>query len=94
MDRNACDETNVEPALHTYRLEVAYLNMILCNLFTIRRFVLSRVEIILSRAIGGCETIKFVAESNLMKRTRAATRIQQENKIENNKDDEDTVTTN
>ncbi|XP_018314358.1 DNA-3-methyladenine glycosylase [Mycetomoellerius zeteki] len=65
--------------------------MILCNLFTIRRFVLSRVEIILSRAIGGCETIKFVAESNLMKRTRAATRIQQENKIENNKDDEDTV---
>ncbi|XP_018373331.1 PREDICTED: DNA-3-methyladenine glycosylase-like isoform X3 [Trachymyrmex cornetzi] len=68
--------------------------MTLCNVavFTIRRFVLSRVEIILSRAIGGSETIEFVAEGNLMKRTRAATRIQQENKIEKNKDNEDTVT--
>ncbi|XP_018047241.1 PREDICTED: putative 3-methyladenine DNA glycosylase isoform X3 [Atta colombica] len=71
---------------------MVYLNMTLCNVavFTIRRFILSRVEIILSRAIGS-ETIEFVAESNSMKRTRTATRIQQENKIEKNKDNEDTV---
>jgi len=69
--------------------------MTLCNVavFTIRRFILSRVEIILSRAIGSSETIEFVAESNSMKRTRTATRIQQENKIEKNKDNEDTVIT-
>ncbi|XP_018355533.1 PREDICTED: DNA-3-methyladenine glycosylase-like isoform X4 [Trachymyrmex septentrionalis] len=66
--------------------------MTLCNVvFTFRRFVLSRVEIILSRAIGSSETIEFVAEGNSMKRTRAATRIQQEDKIEKNKDNEDTV---
>ena len=68
--------------------------MTLCNVvFTFRRFVLSRVEIILSRAIGSSETIEFVAEGNSMKRTRAATRIQQEDKIEKNKDNEDTVIT-
>jgi len=69
--------------------------MTLCNVavFTIRHFILSRVEIILSRAIGSSKTIEFVAESNSMKRTRTATRIQQENKIEKNKDNEDTVIT-
>ncbi|XP_018403602.1 PREDICTED: DNA-3-methyladenine glycosylase-like [Cyphomyrmex costatus] len=66
--------------------------MILSNLAvcTIRRFILSRVKIILSQAIGGNETIELV-EGNLMKRTRATTRIQQGNEIEKNKDEEDTV---
>ncbi|XP_011056124.1 PREDICTED: uncharacterized protein LOC105147071 isoform X4 [Acromyrmex echinatior] len=51
-----------------------------------------KAEIILSRAIGDSKAIEFVAEGYSMKRTRAATRSQQENKIEKIKDNEDTVT--
>ncbi|XP_024892153.1 DNA-3-methyladenine glycosylase-like isoform X3 [Temnothorax curvispinosus] len=53
---------------------------------------LSRVEIIHSRATGSCGTTGFVAKSQTMKRTRAATRIQQGNKIEKDENGEDTIT--
>lgn len=48
---------------------------------------LFRVEIIHFRAIESWETIEFVTRDKLMKRTRAAAKIQQQNTIENNKDE-------
>lgn len=52
-----------------------------------RCFVL---EIIHFRAIGSCEITEFVTQDKLMKRTRTAAKIQQQNTIENNKNDEAT----
>jgi len=49
-------------------------------------FAVFRVEVIHFRAIRSCRTIGFVTESKMIRWTRAAARIQQENKMKKKKD--------
>lgn len=53
--------------------------------------ILFLIEILHFRTIESCETTKFVTQDKLMKRTRAAAKIQQQNTIEQNKNNEETT---